>query len=155
MALRFVAVVVCLFSLSLLLTALPAKAGGPPVYAPPACGPAPVSCAPPPSGSSGPGFLGGGCLAICTNICGAIIGCPAAVMSWLLAPAPAPVGLPWGKAPSACAPPMCAPPVCAPAPITKCKPVYQPVCAPPVPQWGPARYPGAPGPMGPRGPFGW
>jgi len=170
MVLRSVAAVWCLVSLSIIFPISHVIAGGPPACMPPSCGPAPVSCAPqtcgPPScGSGGSGLLGSGCFGICANICGAVIGCPAFIMSCLLAPAP--VGLPWGSGskcgpppcapvscappmcgPPVCAPPMCAPPICAPAPITKCKPVscqptcgaspYQPAaCAPPVPQCGP------------------
>lgn len=152
---RFVAAVLCLLSLIILSTVSPLIAGGPPVCAPPSCGPAPVSCAPEPCapspcGTGGQGFLGAGCFGICANICGAVIGCPAAVMNWILAPSPAPG---WGRGggcappscgPISCPPPVCPPPVCAPAPITKCKPVtYGPPvcgpvgCPPPVPQCGP------------------
>jgi hypothetical protein len=162
MVLRFVAVVLCLLSLIIVSAASLVNAGGPPVYVPPSCAPAPVSCAPqpcpPPScGPSNTGLLGGlPCLNICTSICGAVISCPAFIMHCLLAPTPAPLGLPWGSsprtcgpppcAPAPCAPPVCLPPTCAPAPITKCKPVsYQapcgvPACPPPVcapPQCGP------------------
>jgi hypothetical protein len=163
MVLRSVAVVLCLLSLIIMSTLSPVSAGGPPVCAPQSYGPAPVSCAPqpcpPPScGPSNPGLLAGGCFSICANICGAVISCPAFVMNCLLAPSPAPIGLPWGSAPrtcgppvcapASCAPPVCLPPACGPAPITKCKPaayqpqcsvpVYRPAsCAPPVPQCGP------------------
>jgi hypothetical protein len=164
MVLRAVALVLCLLSLMIPAAVSPVSAGGPSVCVPPSCAPAPISCAPqscapPTCGPSSPGLLAGGCFSICANICGAVISCPAFVMNCLLAPSPAPIGLPWGSSPRSCgpppcapvqcAPPVCAPPACVPAPITKCKPasfqpqycapVYRPAACPaPVPQCGPS-----------------
>ncbi len=147
MALRFVAVL-SVFSI-FLVTIYPSVgiSGGPPVLPPPVCAPPacpPPSCAPPSCGpnNAGPFGLLGGCLGFATNLCGAVIGIPSAIMGGLLAPAPKrimsrpncappacapPVCGPIVCPPTTCAPPMCmpttcAPPVCAPSRITKCKP---------------------------------
>lgn len=141
MALRFVAVLSILSFM--LITSYPSVgiAGGPPIVAAPLCAPpscAPPVCAPPTCGPAvGPFALLGGLLGVCTNMCGAVIGLPSAVMGGLLAPPPPkrcapPVCAPVVCAPPSCAPPVCAPPVCMPptccpsvcmpAPITKCKP---------------------------------
>ncbi len=140
MALKFVAVL-SVFSI-LLFTSSGSLgiAGGPPVVAPPVCAPpacAPPTCGPPSCGpTGGPFALFGGCLGMVTNICGAVIGIPSAIMGGLLAPAPRrmprpvcgpvvcapPTCAPPTCGPPVCAPPACAPPVCAPSRITKCRP---------------------------------
>src|SRR5512139_1443871 len=81
--------------------------------------PPPQSCGPPPCESGfGPGSLCGACISACTNICGTLIGIPAAIMQGILAPRyPRP-----SCGPPMCAPPSCGPPPCAPQPISKCKP---------------------------------
>lgn len=145
MALRFVAVLSILCFTLITICPSVGMAGGPPVAAP-VCAPpvcAPPVCAPPSCGpTGGPFALLGGLLGVCTNMCGAVIGLPSAVMGGLLAPPPPkrcapPVCAPVVCAPPSCAPPVCgppvcgppvcmpttcAPPVCMPAPITKCKP---------------------------------
>lgn len=131
MALRFVAVLSILFLM--LITSNPSVgiAGGPPVVAAPICAPptcAPPVCAPSSCGpTGGPFALLGGLLGVCTNVCGAVIGLPSAVMGGLLAPPPPRRCAPPVCAPPSCSPPVCvtnpcAPPVCMPAPVTKCKP---------------------------------
>ncbi len=154
-------------SLSIALSAVIAQAGGPPVCAPqpcvqqmPSCPPI-TTCQPPPCdwepGLSG--LMGGGPLTMCTNICGAIIGIPGAIMNGLLAPGPRrrscvppsimcqPACVPCAPVP-ACAPPqwvpVCSPPVCAPQPIAKCK---GNVCSP-GPNFGPM-------PQQMTGPISW
>ncbi len=136
MALRFVAVLLILPLLLITVFSSVGMAGGPPMVTPPVCAPplcAPPSCAPPSCGpTGGPFALFGGILNACTNVCGAVIGIPSAIMGGLLAPPPPkrcapPVCVPMVCAPPACAPPVCmpptcAPPVCMPTPITKCKP---------------------------------
>jgi hypothetical protein len=158
MVTRYVAVMVCLCFLATLSNF--AAAGGPPPCEPPMCAPqpcAPQSCGPQ---QCGPGFVGGagtlcgGCLNICTNICGAIIGIPAMVMNGILAPprarqrSCAPISY---CAPQPCQPPVCAQPACAPMPCppqacgpVKCRPA--PVCGsgyPPPVSWNSPGY----GPM--------
>jgi hypothetical protein len=131
-------------------------AGGPPTDTqaycapapcpPPSCGPQ-AQCGPPQQCGQGmfgaPFALGGGCLGICTNLCGAVIGIPAAIMNGLLAPTPRS----YGGASAMCAPPACGPmPVqaCAPAtcgPPMTCPPPVS-YCAPPAPQQVLRRRPG-------------
>jgi len=124
--------------------------------APPPCAPVSYQCAPQPCAPQSCGSVlpfqmpgPGGILSICTSLCGACIGIPAACMSAILAPPRCPPQRPrqqmWcpppscapAYAPQACPPPACAPPTCAPMPcqpperITKCKPTaYQPCYAP-------------------------
>ena len=150
MALRFVAVL-SILSL-MLITSNPSVgiAGGPPVVAAPICAPptcAPPVCAPPSCGpTGGPFALLGGLLGVCTNVCGAVIGLPSAVMGGLLAPPPPrrcapPVCAPMVCAPPTCAPPTCAPPSCAP-PVCMTNPCAPPVCMPaPITKCKP--FPGA------------
>jgi hypothetical protein len=125
----------------------PPPSCAPPPCPPPSCGP--PSCGP---GFGGPGAICGGILGACTNICGTLIGIPAAVMQGILAPPPPPrYRPPSGCGPTMCPPPMCGPPQCAPRPITKCKPVsygpnpmpygYAPAAAGPAPFIVPASSP--------------
>jgi hypothetical protein len=153
MVLRVATIAFCLFCLLFTTIASQGMAGGPS-----ACGPEPYSCAPapyapppcpPPScGPPNPFALCGGILGMCTNICGAAIGIPAAVMSAILAPPPPrPICGPRSCPPPMCAPPPCPPPTCgppmcapyasAPTRITKCKPAsYAPAYAPYYPRTG-------------------
>lgn len=138
MVLRATSVLVCLTVLAFTSAASFATAGGPPCYPEPSCAPPPYQCAPPscapqPCGPVPPFALCAGILNSCRNVCGTIIGIPAAIMGGLLAPGPA---APWCR-PPACPPPACgpvkwAPPMggpaaCGPAPcpppsrITKCR----------------------------------
>ncbi|MFH0960414.1 MAG: hypothetical protein V1897_17105 [Pseudomonadota bacterium] len=134
MALRVVAIFAFLTTLFFTFSIVPGIAGGPPMEVAPYCAPAP--CAPPTCGPMGPPSPFGICgalLGACTNICGAAIGIPSAIMAGILAPAPKlPIFrrnfcAPPPCAPPVCQPPVCGPPVCGPAPcvpagITKCKP---------------------------------
>lgn len=145
MVIRYVAVVVCLFLAVSGISPL-VHAGGPascepaPVCGPPQCGQQTNSCA-----------LLGGCLGICTNICGALIGCPAMIMNAILAPPRQ-----GGCAPVSCGPPPCPPPTCGPqACVPQCGPQ---VCAPQtcMPQsCAPVKCKTAPyGSYGPYGAYG-
>ncbi len=134
MALRVVAIFAFLTTLLFSISLAIGVAGGPPPAPTPACAPAIQPCCPPPCGAMRPPSPFGMCgalLGACTNICGAVIGIPSAVMAGILAPAPRrPVCRPSCGAPPC--PPPCAPPTCAPtacAPISPCGP---PMCAPPV-----------------------
>lgn len=134
MVLRVWSVLVCLALFLFTSIISPANAGGPPCYPQPTCAPPPYQCAPPSCapqqcGPVPPFALCAGILNGCRNVCGTIIGLPAAIMGGLLAPAPGPA--PWCR-PPACPPPACgpvrwAPPACGPAPcpppgrITKCR----------------------------------
>ena len=135
MVLRATSVLVCLIIFAFTSAASLATAGGPPCYPEPSCAPPPYQCAPPscapqPCGPVPPFALCAGILNSCRNVCGTIIGIPAAIMGGLLAPGPGPA--PWCR-PPACgpvkwAPPMCGPSACGPAlcpppaRITKCRP---------------------------------
>lgn len=137
-------VVVCLTLFAFTSVGSLAIAGGPPCYPEPACAPpqyqcAPPSCAPQPCGPVPPFALCAGILNSCRNVCGTIIGLPAAIMGGLLAPPAGPA--PWCRPPACapqscrpvrwsqppCGPATCAPPMCGPAPcpppnrITKCR----------------------------------
>ncbi len=144
MVLRVTSVLVCLTIFAFTSAASFATAGGPPCYPEPSCAPPPYQCAPPscgprPCGPVPPFALCAGILNSCRNVCGTIIGIPAAVMGGLLAPGPGPA--PWCRpacpppacgpvrwTPPVCGPSTCAPPMCGPAPcpppgrITKCRP---------------------------------
>lgn len=121
MALRVVAIFAFLTTLFLSVSIVSGVAGGPPEQIAPYCAPAP--CAPPTCGPMGPPSPFGICgalLGVCTNICGAAIGIPSAIMAGILAPAPK-IRL----RRNFCAPPVCQPPVC--GPVVPCGP---PVCGP-------------------------
>lgn len=126
---RVSSVVVCLTLLTFTSMIPLATAGGPPCYPQPACQPPTYQCAPQQCGPVPPFALCAGVLNCCRNVCGTIIGIPAAIMGGLLAPPTGPA--PWCR-PPACPPPACgpvkwAPPMCGPAPcpppsrITKCR----------------------------------
>lgn len=115
------------------LTVASVDAGGPPVCGPQGCPPPAyypqaVAC-PPPSCGPRPFLPLGGLVGACTNICGTILGCPAALMQGLLSPPR-----------KRCAPavgPCMPPPQCMPMPyyptrtIQKCKPAAWRPPAPP------------------------
>lgn len=127
MALRVVAIFAFFTTLLFSVSIVSGVAGGPPMEVAPFCAPAPCApptCAPPTCGPTGPPSPFGICgalLGACTNICGAAIGIPSAIMAGILAPAPR---LPIFRR-NLCAPPVCQPPVCGPA--IPCGP---PVCGP-------------------------
>ncbi len=117
---------------------------GPSCYPQPSCAPAPCPPMRAPCGPPAPPLaFCAGILGSCSSICGAALGCPAAIMRILLAPPPRRCRPP--RCASWCGPPQpmyapsyAAPPPIAPRRIAKCPPGAAGAVHPPV-SYGPPR----------------